>query len=170
MVLLCKWVLTTALIHATLCASYLSIPLSLNIDKQHNTALLIQVEVNRYPYHLEVSLESGPDQIIDLTQMSLRKAMVNRPDFRKTGNSVFGIIEFQATQKADSRLSTFQQRIINFYHYLTNLPPAITWVNLNQAEQILYKDRRSGTEGTISFGPSSRSPVLMNLKQYSGFM
>lgn len=74
--------------------------------------------------------------------MAKVKTMVNRPDYRKTDKSVFGIVKFKPTQKADDRFSEFYQFLWNTVYFCQDIISRITWMNLNQVEQRFFKDRK----------------------------
>ena len=100
----------------------------------------------------------------------MQKQMVNRPDFSKTDESVFGVVEFQGTKRANQRVSQLQAFLLNTIYCLYDIFPKIMWINLNPAKQIPFKDRLNSAEGAINMGPQSKSQMLSNFKQYSEYM
>ena len=100
----------------------------------------------------------------------MQKQMVNRPDFSKTDESVFGVVEFQGTKRANQRVSQLQAFLLNTIYCFYDVFPKIMWVNLNPAKQILFKDRINSAEGAINMGPQSKSQMLSNFRQYSEYM
>ena len=100
----------------------------------------------------------------------MQKQMVNRPDFSKTDESVFGVVEFQGTKRANQRVSQLQAFLLNTIYCFYDVFPKIMWINLNPAKQILSKDRINSAEGAINMGPQSKSQILSNFRQYSEYM
>ena len=124
-------------------SAHMTIPLSMHSPDNNTTTLVMAVEVNRFPYDIELTIESQPDYILDLKEMALQKKMVNRPDFTKTDESVFGVVEFQGSRRTDERVSDLEAFLLNSIYYVVDIFPRITWINLNQAKQILFKDRQN---------------------------
>jgi hypothetical protein len=150
---------------------YFSVPYR---TARHSSSVkhLIDVEINRYPYEVDLTLLSAHDYLLNVEQAALLKTISDRPDYRKNQESVFGIVEFQGQQQADQRLE-FKRRIYyRLYYYVRDFFPKVTWMNLKSVRQVNLEDRSAGmSEGAFNFGPeNAESPILKDLKRYSKFM
>lgn len=67
--------------------------------------------------------------------MSAIRETVDRLDYSKNENSVFGVIEFQGVEKVDYRLDYKRRIAYNTYYYFRDFLPKIGWVNLKGLKQ-----------------------------------
>lgn len=62
------------------------------------------MEVNRYPYVIDISVHTRTQYYLNLKEVAARKEMKDRPDYRKHEDNVFGLVEFIGVELPDQRL------------------------------------------------------------------
>lgn len=114
---------------------YFSLPFQTTLN---NTSAyhLVPVEINRYPYLIDFTLDSQPDRILSLQTAAAGKRQVERADYRKSEESVFGVVEFYGTQRADARMEWKRRAFYNAYYFARDFLSRETWLALNGVQQL----------------------------------